>query len=637
MALRCLLFTSDPATAEFIRQVLSGLGVEGEHCPEAVAAVEQVTRESFQIVIIDWGQQAEARLLLTTARDRKAAERPLTLAIVSDDASVPQALQAGANSILRKPLLLNQVRDTLTTARDLLRARQESATNSAHAAAAASSATHVTKLNEPAGEKTLRAGDFLPSAAPAPGAQFETETEVHNTPDQAEHVKPLKELEPMAAVVAQEKPTLPPPPPNGEPRGLAWYLNARGVTQPPPQPSPQPAPPAPQPSKPELIGFDQTPSSSAAAAAPAMARSADPATEPTEQEQRREQKNEAALFSYMAGETTESEQPTKSRFLGKGPIIGALVLAACAIVAAPQAPWHPKLQGLWGRSKKATHTWLNPQPVTTVPAPVAHEDFGRAGDEYKLPVAESIPDATTDPSQIRVTPVVDPTLKKPNNGAANPDQTGQPDGTSATPTDPSDTPAQTAPDNQPESQPQISPPATAPSSSPDLTPATPPVSVQPHSDPPAAAPASSTNVQPAPPKNPQPHYTLAPAPPRVPSSLKSQMASMTPEASGNKPPEAAMASIEPVAVPEAAERALLSDQPAIAYPASAKGQQGIVVLQILVGRDGTVQDAKFQQGALAFARTAIDGVKLWKFKPYTMNGRPVSVQTVMTISFKPGQ
>lgn len=113
------------------------------------------------------------------------------------------------------------------------------------------------------------------------------------------------------------------------------------------------------------------------------------------------------------------------------------------------------------------------------------------------------------------------------------------------------------------------------------------------------------------------------------------MVSMTPDAGGNKPVEAAMPSIEPVAVPEATERALLTEQPALAYPANAKGQQGTVVLQVLIGRDGTVHDAKFLQGSLAFARTAIDGVKQWKFKPYTMNGRPVSVQTLLTISFKP--
>jgi protein TonB len=110
---------------------------------------------------------------------------------------------------------------------------------------------------------------------------------------------------------------------------------------------------------------------------------------------------------------------------------------------------------------------------------------------------------------------------------------------------------------------------------------------------------------------------------------------MTPDASGNKPPEAAMDSIEPVAVSEATERALLTNQPTLDYPANARGQRGTVILQVLIGRDGTVQDAKFLQGSLAFARAAIDGVKQWKFKPYAMNGRPVSVQTLLTMSFKP--
>src|SRR6202035_5931382 len=131
----------------------------------------------------------------------------------------------------------------------------------------------------------------------------------------------------------------------------------------------------------------------------------------------------------MAGEKSPSNDPSqpKSR-LGKGAIIGALVLAAGAILAAPQAPWHPKLRGVFARAQQATRGWLNPQPVTPTQAPVAHEDFGRAGDEYKMPASETIPDATTDPSQIQVVPVVDPTAKKPE-GAANPD-------TGATPVDP---------------------------------------------------------------------------------------------------------------------------------------------------------------------------------------------------------
>jgi protein TonB len=354
----------------------------------------------------------------------------------------------------------------------------------------------------------------------------------------------------------------------------------------------------------------------------------------------------------MAGESSASEAAPRPPFrLGKGAIV-ALVLASCAIVAAPQAPWHPKLKAAWTRGPQVVRGWLNPQPVTPVPAPVAHEDFGRAGDEYKLPVAENIPDATTDPSQIRVVPVIDPTIKKPNNEGANAEQPPAPDPASTTPTD--QTPGGTeTPEKQPaQSTPQTVAPAggsVAPgeiSAAPGSTIAVPTTSVPPHSDPPPVvvsppvtpapvAPAQErpSPARPTPPKNQEPHYATPPG--NVPSSLKSQMASMTPDASGNKPPEAAMQSIEPVAVPEIAERALLTAQPALEYPVSARGQQGTVILQVLIGRDGAVQDAKFMQGSLAFARTAIDGVKLWKFKPYTMNGRPVSVQTLLTISFKP--
>src|SRR6266567_6224646 len=206
MALRCLLFSSDEGTAEPIRLVLAGLGVTGEFCSDAMAAAEKVTNQNFQIVIIDWDNQPEAPLLLTTARERKAAERALTLAMVSDDASVPQALQAGANSILRKPIQLNQVRDTLTTARDLLRAKQEAAATPAQAAVAAAStgsAPSVPTSLQDGKERNLRGTEFLYSSSPAPGGRFVTESDEHESLElsPSEPVDPLKDLEPMAASV----------------------------------------------------------------------------------------------------------------------------------------------------------------------------------------------------------------------------------------------------------------------------------------------------------------------------------------------------------------------------------------------------------------------------------------------------
>src|SRR5437868_9675591 len=149
MALRCLLFSSDEETAQPIRQVLAELGIEGEHCAVAVEAVERVTSQSFQLVIVDWNDQPEAGFLLNTARERKAAERPLTLAIVGNDASVPEALQAGANSILRKPIQIHQVKDSLTTARDLLHAKLQAAAPMAQAAAAAASAAATAAARSP--------------------------------------------------------------------------------------------------------------------------------------------------------------------------------------------------------------------------------------------------------------------------------------------------------------------------------------------------------------------------------------------------------------------------------------------------------------------------------------------------------
>ncbi len=626
MALRCLVFTADEGTAAPICQVLASLGVEGEHCPSGPEAVDKIASHGFQIVIIDWDQQPEAGLLLEAARDRKPNERPLTLAIVGDDGSVPKALQAGANSILRKPIQIHQVTDTLTTARGLLRAK-ESAQAAAAAAAASSGAAQ-------GAEKILRAGEFLQSSAPAPGAQFVTESDA-TTPGElpAEPMDPLKELEPVAASVAKA-PTAPPPASSDEPRGLEWYLKNRGISRPVPAPAAAAAP-APAPDKPELMGFDQTPSFSG--------KSAEQPKDPEEQKQQ-ERQTEAKLFAYIDGE--EPEKRTGPRFrLGKRMILAAAALAACAIAAAPQAPWHPRMTGLWKRGQQTLHGWLNPQPVITAQAPTAHETFTRPGDEYKLPVVENIPDATTDPSQIQVLPVVDPTAKKPSTPNPADQSPTQPDGGTDGAANPADNSGVQVQQNQ-ATQPGIdAPPGTASSPTTAQPPSPTPTPVQPSAPAqtrtvPVTVPSSLLAPPPADPAGPKAQVSnsgYVATPGGVPSSLKSQMASMTPEASGNKAPEAALPAIEPVAVPEITERGLLTDQPSILYPPTAKGQHGTVVLQVVIGRDGTVQDAKFQQGSLAFARAAIEGVKQWKFKPYILNGRPVSVQTTLTMSFKPGQ
>jgi len=359
----------------------------------------------------------------------------------------------------------------------------------------------------------------------------------------------------------------------------------------------------------------------------------------------REPDRQAPLFAYIQDSNETGEGRTAGRRLKKRAILVASALAACAILAAPQAPWHPRLQALEKSGRHSIHAWLYPQPVTPAQAPATHENFARAGDEYKLPVAENIPDSTTDPSQIQVIPVVDPTTRKPNADAGQPDQSGvQPSPTEAT--------AQTAvqaPIVQP-TQNHALPTQTPPSLI--TTTAQPGVVIAPAASQPAvatvisapanasrsettAAASGSFSTPGAPHRYPPPRAPSMPG--NLPSSLKSQLAPVTPDPVAPKMPGGALPSIEPVTVTETAERALLTAQIAPVYPANAKGQQGSVTLQVLVGRDGNVQDAKFLQGSFLFARTAIDAVRQWKFKPYVLNGHPVSVQVPLTVKFSSAQ
>ena len=92
---------------------------------------------------------------------------------------------------------------------------------------------------------------------------------------------------------------------------------------------------------------------------------------------------------------------------------------------------------------------------------------------------------------------------------------------------------------------------------------------------------------------------------------------------------------EPVAVSEEAVRALLIHTVDPAYPPEALAQKlhGTVVLQAVVGRDGSVEDLKIVRGYFILGQAAIAAVKQWRFQPYTLNGHAAATQTVITINF----
>jgi TonB family protein len=97
---------------------------------------------------------------------------------------------------------------------------------------------------------------------------------------------------------------------------------------------------------------------------------------------------------------------------------------------------------------------------------------------------------------------------------------------------------------------------------------------------------------------------------------------------------------EPVALSEEAARALLVHTVNPVYPPEALPQKlhGPVVLQAVIGRDGSVEDLKIVRGYFILGRAAIAAVKQWRFQPYSLSGHAAATQTVITInfSFPPG-
>jgi protein TonB len=92
---------------------------------------------------------------------------------------------------------------------------------------------------------------------------------------------------------------------------------------------------------------------------------------------------------------------------------------------------------------------------------------------------------------------------------------------------------------------------------------------------------------------------------------------------------------EPVVVSEEAARALLVHTVNPVYPPEALAQKlhGPVVLQVVIGRDGAVEDLKIVRGYFVLGRAAIAAVKQWRFQPYSPNGHASATQTVITINF----
>src|SRR5580658_10933511 len=73
------------------------------------------------------------------------------------------------------------------------------------------------------------------------------------------------------------------------------------------------------------------------------------------------------------------------------------------------------------------------------------------------------------------------------------------------------------------------------------------------------------------------------------------------------------------------------------YPLEARQAklQGVIELDVVVGRDGSVADVRARNGPAVLAQAAMDAMRWWRFEPYRIDGKAVIVQTTVAMEFKP--
>jgi len=103
------------------------------------------------------------------------------------------------------------------------------------------------------------------------------------------------------------------------------------------------------------------------------------------------------------------------------------------------------------------------------------------------------------------------------------------------------------------------------------------------------------------------------------------------------PSKAAMAEPRETTVPTALMEQLITHRVDPVYPEAARlaNIQGTVVLDALIGADGTVVELHPVSGPDALTPAALDAVKWWRFQPYCINGQPTRVKTTLAVEFRP--
>ena len=156
MALRTLVFSSDERAAQVLTQHLAEFELEAIVCPNIFSALESLAKHRFDGIIADWNDDPEATFLIKRAKELDLNRGAMVVAVVRNESEVARAYDAGAKSILLRPLESGEIREVLTKARPYMLERAITEKNGPEAKARAGGKSPKTEID----------GEVMPIASP---------------------------------------------------------------------------------------------------------------------------------------------------------------------------------------------------------------------------------------------------------------------------------------------------------------------------------------------------------------------------------------------------------------------------------------------------------------------------------------
>jgi TonB family protein len=142
------------------------------------------------------------------------------------------------------------------------------------------------------------------------------------------------------------------------------------------------------------------------------------------------------------------------------------------------------------------------------------------------------------------------------------------------------------------------------------------------------------------PTEPPPGETQAP-PTAVASTAPSPDQHLEDAKSGNaveSAPDTPISSSNPptrISVPGKVTAAAIVDRTTPAYPPQARAGhlQGEVLLHAIINKDGKISELQVLSGDDVLAKSALEAVRQWRYKPMLVDGEPAEVDTTITVTF----